>query len=79
MIMKVNTKNMVPYSAVVNKNEILFYAKDDNEAIKTIMKQFTHYRLYRLYYVKNACKKILIRDTEPVTLWKRILKFFRLC
>lgn len=79
MVMKVNTKNMVPYLLVVKNEDVcLFYAKDDNDALRIIIKQYSQYKLYRLYYSGKDPKKILIRDTEPLTFWQKILKFFRL-
>jgi hypothetical protein len=74
--MKANTKIMVPYLLVANKQETLFYAKDDSEAIRICIKQSSIYRLYRLYYTNKYYKKILIRNTEPPTLWQKLMKFF---
>lgn len=74
MVMKANTKTMVPYLLVCNKDETFFYAKDDGEALRIIIKNHSKYKLYRLYYRGNYCSKILIRNTEPLTFWQKLIK-----
>lgn len=78
MVMKVNNKTMIPYLLIANKEETFFYAKDDDEAVRIIIKQHSKYKLYRLYYTNKYPRRILIHDTEPLTFWQKILKFFRL-